>query len=170
MTEKEAQQLKEFFANLKKAGFMVEQKVNQQIQELLNKKELVQLADIHSEWMGHNLKALHETMETLAALLHLPTKNDIANAAKLIIQTEDKVDQLEEHFHKLHDLVKKLVDKHHLCQDVKQDASDPKEDPADAKTDILDELMEKNIEIIAKCLSKKMKKAKAKKRHKKNHG
>ena len=48
---------------------------------------------------------LRKNQEMLANQLNVPTKNDLANAAKLSIQTQEKLDSLEEQIWDLSDSV-----------------------------------------------------------------
>jgi hypothetical protein len=86
MKRKESEQVQEIFEKLKKRGFVKKQRLNHHIQNILNKEELVKLADIHSEWIDHNLDSLHKYIEALSTILHAPTKNDVANVSKLAVQ------------------------------------------------------------------------------------
>jgi hypothetical protein len=98
--KKEAKNKKEetadFYASLKKTGLAIEQQFNQQIQNLLNNEDLVQFANEHSDLINSKIRSLQKYSEVLSTILQFPTKNDVANVAKLTIQTEEKVDKLEE--------------------------------------------------------------------------
>jgi hypothetical protein len=109
MTGKESEQVQEIFEKLKKGGIVIEQQLNNHLQNILNKEELVKLADIHFEWIGHNLHSLHKYIETLSTILHVPTENDVANDAKLAVQGE-KEDKLEKHLLHMNRLLKKIID------------------------------------------------------------
>ena len=104
----------EFYGKLKKTGLALEQQINQRIQNLLNDEDLVKLANEHLDLLSRNFRALQNTIEVLFNILQVPTKNDVANVAKLTLQTEEKVDNLEEHIIKLTETVEKA-----LCKDMK---------------------------------------------------
>lgn len=91
----------EFFSSLRQSGFTLEEKLNQPIQGLLNDDQLVKSAANLTGFLTYNLRDLQKHIEALATIFLIPTKNDVANVAKLTLQTEEKVDRLEEHLIKL---------------------------------------------------------------------
>jgi hypothetical protein len=123
MKDKLGQQ--EFFQSLKKTGFAVEQHVNQLIQNVINHEDVVKLADAHSEAVRSHLKLLQKYGEVLSTILRLPSKDDVANVAKLTIQVEEKVDKLEEFLGKLPQLLEKVKD----AAEVRKNLSDMKKEP-----------------------------------------
>ena len=130
MKEKLGQQTSEFFDSLKKTGFVVEQQLNQLIQNVINHEEVVKLADAHSDALRSHLKLLQKYGEVLSTILRLPSKDDVANVAKLTIQVEEKVDKLEEFLYKLPQLLEKVKD----AAEVRKTIPDMKKEPVnDAK-------------------------------------
>lgn len=101
----------EFYVDLKKTGFTIEQQLNQRFQNLLNNEDLVKLANGHIDLLTNKFKTLQNSVEVLFTILQIPTKNDVANVAKLILQTEEKVDNLEEQILKLTEAVEKVISK-----------------------------------------------------------
>jgi hypothetical protein len=112
--KKKKQQKTDFFGDLKKAGFIIEQQLNQHIQNIVNNDNLINFADEHSNLITNQISSLQRHVETLSTILNLPTKNDVANVAKLTLQTEEKVDKLEEHMIKLTESIQKI-----MSEDVK---------------------------------------------------
>ncbi|GHH98876.1 hypothetical protein [Neobacillus kokaensis] len=95
------EQLAAIYTDLKKSGLAVEQQLNQHIQDLLDRDDLVKFANQHSDFITNNIKSLQKYIEVFSNILLLPTKNDIANVAKVAIQTEEKVDKLDERMNEL---------------------------------------------------------------------
>lgn len=94
-------ELAAFYTDLKKSGLAAEQQINQQIQDLLDNEDLVKLVNKHSDSITNNIKSLQKHVETISNILLLPTKKDIANVARIAIQTEEKVDKLDERINEL---------------------------------------------------------------------
>lgn len=88
--------LQPFYSTLKKLGFQTEMKLNEQIQGSLNKRELVKMLHANAHIIAPILNRLQELVELLSGPLNLPTKNDVANVARLTIQNEEKLDSIEE--------------------------------------------------------------------------
>ncbi|WP_075980577.1 hypothetical protein [Bacillus massilinigeriensis] len=109
MSENKNQETPDIYGSLKKAGFILEQQLNQSIQNFLSHEEVVKMAEVHSEWLGHKMDLLQKYAEVIGACLHLPTKTDVANVAKLTTQVEEKLDLLEEHFLQLNANLKKIL-------------------------------------------------------------
>jgi hypothetical protein len=109
MKGNESEQVQEIFEKLKKRDFVIEQRLNHHIQSILKKEELVKVADIHFEWIDHNLHSLHKYIEAVSTILHVPTQNDVATDAKLVVQGE-KEDKLEKHLLHMNRLLKKIID------------------------------------------------------------
>ncbi|WP_066399678.1 hypothetical protein [Neobacillus mesonae] len=95
------EKLAAFYTDLKKSGLAVEHQINRHIQDLLDNEDLVRLANQHSGFITNNIKSLQKYVEVISNILLLPTKNDIANVARVAIQTEEKVDKLDERINEL---------------------------------------------------------------------
>ncbi|WHZ05011.1 polyhydroxyalkanoate biosynthesis repressor PhaR [Neobacillus sp. YX16] len=72
-------------------------------------KEFVRTASIGINSYSMYLEKLKKSQELFASLMNIPTKKDVANAAKLSIQTEEKIDILEEQIWKLQDSVNSIT-------------------------------------------------------------
>ncbi|WP_185806850.1 hypothetical protein [Bacillus sp. HMF5848] len=70
-----------------------------------NNDEFVRLSNLSANSHARYVTILRKYQEFLATLLYVPTKNDVANVAKLSIQTEDKIDKVEEQLWVLQDKV-----------------------------------------------------------------
>jgi hypothetical protein len=91
----------EFYKDLKKLAQGGESLLNEFIQKWLNQEELTRLVGKNSKLTGEILKRLQQYQDLVTTSLKIPTKDDIANVAKLVLQSEDKLELIEEHFQKL---------------------------------------------------------------------
>ncbi|WP_052948732.1 hypothetical protein [Mesobacillus campisalis] len=95
--------------NLSKAikllGFRVEKGINEAIQSKLDNEKMIKLAKLGLARHTDTLKALREQQNLAARQLNIPTRDDLANMAKLGIQIEEKLDEMDE---KLSVLLKQL--------------------------------------------------------------
>ncbi|APH03790.1 hypothetical protein [Bacillus weihaiensis] len=105
----------ELFSMLKQLGFTIEHKLNQYIQNSLDHKEVAVMANSTGKVVSQLVKAIHEYVEEMSVQLNFPTKKDVGRLGKLIVQSEDKLDHLEDELHEvidlLHGLKKTLVEK-----------------------------------------------------------
>ncbi|WP_449622142.1 hypothetical protein [Robertmurraya sp. Marseille-Q9965] len=85
-----------FYEKLRNVGFLTEFKLNEQIHNSLNRKEIVEFLNQFSFVYADMLQNLNEFVEMISGPLNLPTKNDVANIAKLAIQHEEKLNTIEE--------------------------------------------------------------------------
>lgn len=86
----------QFFNTIARSGFQVEQMVNRSIQKHLNKPGFVNSAAGTANGIARAMNTLQNTVETLSVPLNFPTKNDLANTTNLVVQSEEKIDQLED--------------------------------------------------------------------------
>ena len=82
-----------------------EQRMNDMIHLYTNNNYFIKYAKMSSDSDARYVEWLRKNQEMLANRLNLPTKNDLANVAKLSVQTEDKLDSLEEQIWNLSDSV-----------------------------------------------------------------
>ena len=80
----------------KKFSEQWEKQANEMIHSWTNTREFVEFSKVSSDIQSRYLEMFKKNQELLANQFHLPTKNDVANVAKLSIQTEEKLDSLEE--------------------------------------------------------------------------
>ncbi len=102
-------QLQELYNILKKLGFQMEFKLNENIQDSLNKKEILKYLHRHAHLLAPLIKGLKEWAETMSIPLNIPTKNDVANVAKLTKQNEEKLDSVDEQLKILNGYLKELI-------------------------------------------------------------
>lgn len=84
------------YNDLKKAGVLWEQMVNHLIQNQLNSPTVVQQGRDYAAAFIQVMKPLRESIETITALFNIPTKDDVARVANLVIQLEEKLDAIED--------------------------------------------------------------------------
>lgn len=99
----------QFYEALKKRGHAFEQQINGTVQNLFNNDNLVRIASENTDLIANNIHSLQNYVEVLSTILLFPTKNDVANVAKLVLQTEEKVDKLEEHVFFLRESLARIV-------------------------------------------------------------
>lgn len=85
---------------------MWEKQINDFIFQWSNNNETVRMANRGAAANSFYLDALKKNQEALSSVLNLPTKNDLANIASLTIQTEEKIESLEEQIWGLQDSLK----------------------------------------------------------------
>jgi polyhydroxyalkanoic acid synthase PhaR subunit len=91
----------EFYKDLKKLAQGGESLLNEFIQKWLNQEELTRLVGNNSNMTGEIIKRLQKYQDLVTTALKIPTKDDVANVAKLVLQSEDKLELIEEQFKKL---------------------------------------------------------------------
>ncbi|WHY87846.1 polyhydroxyalkanoate biosynthesis repressor PhaR [Neobacillus novalis] len=91
------------FVGLQLVSEMWEKQLNGLLYKLTDNKEFVQTANIGLDVYSRYLERFRKNQELIAALMNIPTKKDIANAAKMSIQAEEKIDNLEEQIWSLQD-------------------------------------------------------------------
>ncbi|MBU9713076.1 hypothetical protein [Evansella tamaricis] len=77
-------------------GINSEDYINQNIKEWLNNEKVLEVTNKGIQRHTKFVKLIREYIDLLAFQLNLPTKNDVANVAKLAVQIEEKIDNLEE--------------------------------------------------------------------------
>lgn len=84
------------FDTLSKLTGQLEKQVNDLVYQWTDNKEFVGLLRRGTNTQSLIQERLNKNHELLASQLNIPTKNDLANVAKIAIQTEEKLDSLEE--------------------------------------------------------------------------
>ncbi|RIW28052.1 hypothetical protein D3H55_22265 [Bacillus salacetis] len=112
----------DLYESLRNAGFQLENHLNEYIHKYLNKKEFAAAASIFKTGQSKLTSLLQELHEAASPHLNVPTKQDLANISKLIIQVEEKVDVLSDQVEELTETVKRL-NKEQPLQSSQTDAS-----------------------------------------------
>ena len=94
------------YESLHKFSQLWEKQINDFIYLWTNNKEFVKMSNVGTEIHSRYLDQFKKNQEALASVLNLPTKNDVTNVAALTIQTEEKIEALEEQIWDLQDSVK----------------------------------------------------------------
>ncbi|WP_338451052.1 polyhydroxyalkanoate biosynthesis repressor PhaR [Niallia oryzisoli] len=93
------------YETFKKVSIQWEQRMNDMIHLCTNNNDFIKYAKMSSDSNAGYVEWLRKSQEMLANQLNMPTKNDLANVAKLSIQTQEKLDSLEEQIWNLSDSV-----------------------------------------------------------------
>lgn len=89
----------------KKFNNQWEQQANDFIHTVTNNEEFVKFSKVGADTQARFMEMFSKNQELIANQLNLPTKKDVANVAKLSIQTDEKLDLVEEQIWKLQDSV-----------------------------------------------------------------
>lgn len=81
--------------NLINKGISLEKQLNELIQTQLNREDIAQYGELGSELLARRMRSVKENVELLSFQFNFPTKNDMANLAKLMIQLEEKMNDIE---------------------------------------------------------------------------
>lgn len=91
------------YDTFKKFSIQWEQQMNDMIHLCTNNNDFIKYAKMISDSDARYVEWLRKKQEMLANRLNLPSKNDLANVAKMSVQTEEKLDSLEEQIWNLSD-------------------------------------------------------------------
>ncbi len=118
----------DIYATLKKLGSQLEELANEKLKQELDREEFVLLGKLGSQVMSRFLKQANEVQDLLSTHFNYPTKDDLARVAKLVLQSEEKIDCLEERVNKLLKFIKKAESSPDQNQEETNEASvqDPK--------------------------------------------
>ncbi|WP_144548663.1 hypothetical protein [Bacillus sp. X1(2014)] len=87
---------------------MWERQLNGMLYMLTDNNEFVRLLKVGTDGHARYMERLRKNQELMAGVMNIPTKKDIANVAKLSLQTEEKIDILEEQVWNLQDSLEAL--------------------------------------------------------------
>ncbi|MEH7073355.1 polyhydroxyalkanoate biosynthesis repressor PhaR [Neobacillus drentensis] len=96
------------FSGFTQLSEMWDKQLTELLYNLADTKEFVRTASFGINTYSFYLEGLRKNQELFASLMNIPTKKDVANAAKLSIQTEEKMDSLEEQIWKLQDSISSI--------------------------------------------------------------
>jgi regulator of replication initiation timing len=120
----------DLFETLRNAGFQLETQLNEYIHKYMNHKEFAAAASVFKKAHGKLMEMMQEVHETASPHLNTPTKKDLANIAKLIVQLEEKIDALN-------DQVAELTETLHDSKNentVTMEPADLQDEPAESET------------------------------------
>ncbi|MBB2483108.1 hypothetical protein H5P36_23405 [Bacillus sp. APMAM] len=98
----------ELYKAMKLAGFKVEQEINNWIKDQLNHKNFVQGTNIAGKYYVHAMKCVQNRMGNLLLHLNIPSKKEVTNIGKLVLQVEEKIDKVEDQVISLQQQVESL--------------------------------------------------------------
>lgn len=96
------------FKLLKQIGFKLEHTLNTSIKENLNNEEIAMAMNSGGKVIAQISEAIQEYVEDVSSQLNLPTKRDIGRLGKLIVQSEDKLDDIEDEIKEVINLLRDL--------------------------------------------------------------
>ena len=91
------------FLGFRKISGMWEKRLNGLLYMMTDNNEFVRLLKVGTESHARYMELLRKNQELMAGVINIPTKKDVANVAKLSLQTEEKIDILEEQIWNLQD-------------------------------------------------------------------
>ena len=92
----------------RKISEMWERQLNGLLYIMTDNNEFVRLLKVGTDSHARYMERLRKNQELMAGVMNIPTKKDIANVAKLSLQTEEKIDMLEEQVWNLQDSLESL--------------------------------------------------------------
>ncbi|MCA1321824.1 hypothetical protein LC085_18150 [Bacillus tianshenii] len=92
---------KDAMENLINKGVSLEKQLNELIQTNLNREDIAKYGELGSELLARRMRTVKENVELLSFQYNFPTKNDMANLAKLMIELEEKMMSIQEQLDKL---------------------------------------------------------------------
>jgi len=101
------------FEGFKQMSEMWEKQLNGLLYMMTDNNEFVRLLKVGTESHARYMDLLRKNQELMAGIMNIPTKKDVANVAKLSVQTEEKIDILEEQIWNLQDNIS-LLNKENL--------------------------------------------------------
>ncbi|MEH7304869.1 polyhydroxyalkanoate biosynthesis repressor PhaR [Neobacillus drentensis] len=87
---------------------MCEKQLNGLLYMMTDNNEFVRLLKVGTESHARYMELLRKNQEFMAGVMNIPTKKDVANVAKLSLQTEEKIDILEEQIWNVQDNLSSL--------------------------------------------------------------
>jgi len=87
---------------------MWERQLNGMLYMMTDNNEFVRLLKVGTDGHARYMERLRKNQELMAGVMNIPTKKDIANIAKISLQTEEKIDILEEQVWNLQDSLETL--------------------------------------------------------------
>ncbi|MGP7816303.1 hypothetical protein [Niallia sp. 01092] len=93
---------------IRKGGNLLQYRINTIIKNKLNNENLILLANNRSKALTKKVIQVQNHVERLASILHLPTKTDVSNATQLILQSEEKIDSLDEQLYELTTMLQEI--------------------------------------------------------------
>lgn len=103
-----SEQLNDLYSQIKLTGSKAEALVNDWIKNRVNKEDIVGLLGRRTQWYGKLIKELQDAVETASVPLNIPTKRDVASVAKLTIQNEDRLEDIQQRLAQIETTLQRL--------------------------------------------------------------
>lgn len=102
------EQLDDLYSQIKLTGSKAETLVNEWIKNRINKEDIVGLLGRRTQWYGKLIKEIQDAVETASVPLNIPTKKDVASVAKLTIQNEDRLEDIQQRLTQIESTLQRL--------------------------------------------------------------
>ncbi|MGG7620127.1 hypothetical protein [Bacillus coreaensis] len=103
-----SEQLDDLYSQIKITGSKAETLLNDWIKNRVNKEDIVGLLGRRTQWYGKLIKELQDAVETASVPLNIPTKRDVASVAKLTIQNEDRLEDIQQRLAQIETTLQRL--------------------------------------------------------------
>lgn len=103
-----SEQLDDLYSQIKLTGAKAETLINDWIKNRVNKEDIVGLLGRRTQWYGKLIKELQDAVETASVPLNIPTKRDVASVAKLTIQNEDRLEDIQQRLEQIETTLQRL--------------------------------------------------------------
>ena len=98
----------DFYELLKKGGTLLQYQLNNRIKNSLNQMSIIDFTTSKTIPLTNKIGQLQNYTEQLSNYINLPTKTDLANATQLILQSEEKIDNLDDQLFELTTMMKEV--------------------------------------------------------------
>ncbi|CAI9392631.1 hypothetical protein ACTQ5K_22655 [Niallia sp. Sow4_A1] len=98
----------DFYELLKKGGNLLQYRINNRIKNSLNQMSIIDFTSTKTNPLTNKLDQIQNYSEQLSNYINLPTKTDLANATQLIIQSEEKIDNLDDQLYELTNMMREV--------------------------------------------------------------
>ncbi|HEO8420941.1 hypothetical protein [Niallia sp. FSL W8-0635] len=98
----------DFYELLKKGGNLLQYRLNNRIKNSLNQISIIDFTSKKTNPLSSKLDQIQNYSEQLSNYINLPTKTDLANATQLILQSEEKIDNLDDQLFELTNMMKEV--------------------------------------------------------------
>jgi len=123
----------DFYELLKKGGTLLQYRLNNRIKNSLNQMSVIDLTSSKANPLTNKIDQIQNYTEQLSNYINLPTKTDLANATQLILQSEEKIDNLDDQLFELTNMMKDVK------QLIEQLGSNPSDDYSNQLTNKITE-------------------------------
>ncbi|MGS2779257.1 hypothetical protein ACVBAX_17995 [Robertmurraya sp. GLU-23] len=103
-----SEQLDDLYSQIKLTGSKAETLLNDWIKNRVNKEDIVGLLGRRTQWYGKLIKEVQDAVETASVPLNIPTKRDVASVAKLTIQNEDRLEDIQQRLAQIETTLQRL--------------------------------------------------------------